>query len=57
MNGSYVHFVIIEGGSVRPLCGHWDNSPNWTKERAVVSCPACMARLAERGREGTSGQS
>lgn len=40
-----VHFIVIEGDDVRPLCGDWAGSPNWTKAAAAVTCPRCRERL------------
>jgi hypothetical protein len=41
-----VHFIVVEGDSVRPLCGEWARSPSWTKNPDVVTCPHCRALLA-----------
>jgi hypothetical protein len=43
-----VHFAIDSDGSVRPLCGDWDDDPSWTKYRRAVTCPACLVRLGDQ---------
>ncbi len=40
-----VHFAVSENGSVRPLCGEWGDSKNWTSIRDAVTCPRCLERL------------
>jgi hypothetical protein len=39
-----VHLLARDGEQVRPLCGDWSKSPNWTTEPDVVTCPECAAR-------------
>ncbi len=43
-----IHLVRREGGGVRPLCGRFVESRNWTTLRHVATCPECLAR----GRDG-----
>ena len=39
------HYVVDVEGKVRPLCGEWGGSKDWTKVRSAVSCPGCLERL------------
>ncbi len=39
------HYVVDVEGKVRPLCGEWGGSKDWTKVRSAVSCPGCRERL------------
>lgn len=39
-----VHLLARDGEQVRPLCGDWSKSPNWTTEPDVVTCPQCAAK-------------
>lgn len=40
-----VHFILIEGDTVQPLCGDWAGSPSWSKIRGAVTCPRCLELL------------
>lgn len=40
-----VHLGVETEGEIRPLCGDWNGTPNWTKVPEAVSCPGCLARL------------
>jgi hypothetical protein len=40
-----VHFAMIEGDTVRPLCGDWSGFLNWTRVNAAVTCPRCRELL------------
>ena len=39
------HYVVDVEGKVRPLCGEWGASKDWTKVRSAVTCPRCIERL------------
>jgi hypothetical protein len=41
-----VHLLARDDEHVRPLCGDWRKSPNWTTEPTVVTCPECAARVS-----------
>jgi rubredoxin len=40
-----VHFIVIDGDEIRPLCGSWAGSPNWSRLPAAVTCPRCRELL------------
>ncbi len=39
-----IHLVRREGGGVRPVCGQFAESRNWTTVRRVATCPECLGR-------------
>jgi hypothetical protein len=45
-----MHYVVIESQEVRPLCGDWAGSTNWTLVPGAVTCPRCRELLAHRRR-------
>lgn len=40
-----VHYIVVEANDIRPLCGDWAHSPSWSRVRAAVTCPRCLALL------------
>jgi hypothetical protein len=40
-----VHFAVIDGAEVRPLCGDWAGSRSWSTLLIAVTCPRCLALL------------
>lgn len=50
-----VHFVVVEGEDIRPLCGDWAGSPNWSKIVAAVTCQRCRALLERPARLPATG--
>lgn len=42
-----VHFIVVEGDSIRPLCGEWSGSPSWTRVIVAVTCPRCRKLLEQ----------
>jgi len=43
--GELIHFAVLDGGLLQPLCADAEHAANWTTERIVVTCRTCRALL------------
>jgi hypothetical protein len=49
MDDDAIHLARIDSpiDAFRSICGAWRRARNWTTIPGLVTCPACLARLAE----------